>query len=200
MRKSRISILATLTATLSIITAIPANAESEALNPPISWRLIDESAFPEGLPEGFEPMKVPEGLVSESISENTTNSVNLERAFICSPHAHAENPHTSGSDVSAHGFWKKNNCSNSRAKVRVDLAAFWGNRRTGVGSWITITSNTREIRSGGGRGQRVTARAYCHKSAHPVSWRNLVDVDVIGERDWPGRQENIKTLHCQPRG
>lgn len=67
---------------------------------------------------------------------------------ICSPDGHAENPHTSGSDVSAHGFWRKNDCNNNRANARVDLAAFWGNRNTGIGTWITVASNSQTIEPG----------------------------------------------------
>ncbi|PXY31483.1 hypothetical protein BAY60_03660 [Prauserella muralis] len=54
-------------------------------------------------------------------------------------------------------------------------------------------SPTAELRPGGGRGNRTTARHACANTL-PTSWRNHVDVDVIGEIDtseWPYNQANV---------
>ncbi|SFG15493.1 hypothetical protein SAMN05660282_00054 [Corynebacterium spheniscorum] len=200
-RLTSISVLTALAAAFTSVVGVPAYATTINQNPATEWRLVDESTFSGAILEGFEPMEVPDALVEESYIgiERPTDDFRATPSFhICSPIGHAENPHKSGSDVSAHGFWYRNNCRNFHANVRVDLSAFWGNRQTGVGTWITVAPNSQSIEAGGGRGNRVTARTHCYASSHPVSWRNTTDVDVIGERDWPGVQENIQTLYCAP--
>lgn len=200
-RLTRFSILMALAGLLSVVPLVPAHAETAAHTEHPVWRLVDESEFSGALPEGFEPMEVPASLIRESTTGTRSDRENVAPSpmfHICSPLGHAENPHVSGSDVSAHGFWERNDCNNHHANVRVDLAAFWGDRRTGLGTWITITSNTQNIEPGGGRGNRVTSRAHCYSSSSPVSWRNTTDVDVVGENDWHGKQENIQSLQCAP--
>ncbi|MBC2682067.1 hypothetical protein GSS87_06620 [Corynebacterium sp. 4HC-13] len=111
-RPSRILITTELIGALVIMAmaVTPARADTPAPPKPSVWRLVDESTFPEGLPEGFEPMQVPADLTLESYSQPLNRSEHLpsgKAIHICSPHGHAENPHISGTDVPTHGFLDK---------------------------------------------------------------------------------------------
>lgn len=101
----------------------------------------------------------------------------------CTPVSGRDNPHKSGGDVSGHGWWKKGSCSNDRAKVYNCLYEWYTDN-----SWRQkACSPTRELRPYTGSGDRTTARRGCDNTLL-TSWRNHVDVDVIGEVDsgeWP---------------
>jgi hypothetical protein len=91
--------------------------------------------------------------------------------------------------VSGHGWWKKGNCSNDRAKVYNCLYEFYTDN-----SWRQKDcSPTRELRPYTGSGDRTVARRTCDDRIM-TSWRNHVDVEVIGEIDtgeWPYNQANV---------
>jgi hypothetical protein len=84
----------------------------------------------------------------------------------------------------------------SLANVDVYLQAYWCD---GWGCrWVTVASASRDVRAGGGAGNRVTARRTC-KSTKSVGWRGAVDVDLIGIDDPPGYTYSvIKNLGCEP--
>lgn len=89
----------------------------------------------------------------------------------CVPFARTDNPHTSGGDVSQHGWWTKNTCRGPRAVVTIQLQEYYSDR-----TWRTKGSLGREhVYPGGGRGQRATSRAAC-ASPVPAAWRSLVTV------------------------
>jgi hypothetical protein len=107
----------------------------------------------------------------------------------CTPESGRDNPHYSGGDVSGHGWWKKGTCSNNRAKVYNCLYEWYTDN-----SWRQkACSPTRELRPYTGSGDRTVARHACGDT-NLTSWRNHVDVDVIGEIDsgeWPYNQANV---------
>ena len=113
-----------------------------------------------------------------------------ETALIgCTPESGRDNPHYSGGDVSGHGWWKKGSCSNDRANVYNCLYEWYTDN-----SWRQkACSPTRELRPYTGSGDRTVARAACGDTTL-TSWRNHVDVDVIGEIDtgeWPYNQADV---------
>lgn len=115
-----------------------------------------------------------------------------ETALIgCTPVSGRDNPHRSstGVAVSAHGWWDKGNCSNDRAKVYNCLYEWYTDN-----SWRQkACSPTKELAPGGGSSNRTVARHDCGDTTR-TSWRNHVDVDVIGESDtseWPFNQADV---------
>jgi hypothetical protein len=110
-----------------------------------------------------------------------------------------DDPHISSSTplaASVHGWWRRigGTCP-SLANVDVYLQAYWCD---GWGCrWVTVASASRDVRAGGGAGNRVTARRTC-KSTKSVGWRGAVDVDLIGIDDPPGYTYSvIKNLGCE---
>jgi len=105
-------------------------------------------------------------------------------------------------DVSVHGGWRHTSRFNGicpeYADVTVQLQAGWHDR------WgrrfITIDQNTARIRQGftsSGR-RRVNARFTC-PSEVPTAWRAVVDVDLVGVIDSPGKKYTIPgNLPCRP--
>ena len=109
-----------------------------------------------------------------------------------------DDPHQSGGDVSAHGWWEKNNdeCP-SRADVAAWLQAAWC---TDFGcQWVTLDFDQDRIRPGPGRGRRVTVRNECHSNEWTY-YRNMVDVDIPGTIDPPDRVYKVKQVQCRPPG
>lgn len=108
-----------------------------------------------------------------------------------------EDPHLSSGDTSVHGYWKAvgGDCP-SLANVDVYLQAYWCDR---LGCrWRTVSSNSGDVRAGGGRGKRITSRETC-ASSRVTGWRAAVDVDLHGQVDPPGyTYSSIKNLACAP--
>ncbi|MQA62929.1 MAG: hypothetical protein GEU86_15875 [Actinophytocola sp.] len=97
--------------------------------------------------------------------------------------------------VSGHGWWNKGDCSNNRANVYNCLYE-WYTDNTWRRKACSATTELRPRRDGGGR---TTARRNCDNTLY-TSWRNHVDVDVIGEWDTaekPMRQANV---YCRVYG
>ncbi|WP_228456804.1 hypothetical protein [Streptomyces durbertensis] len=113
-------------------------------------------------------------------------------AFRCTPVSGRDNPHRSstGVAVSGHGWWDKGTCSNNRAKVWNCLYEWYTDN-----SWRRkACSPVKELAPGGGSANRTVARHNCDNTAL-TSWRNHVDVDVIGEWDTaeqPYRQADVR--------
>ncbi|WP_228450054.1 hypothetical protein [Streptomyces alkaliterrae] len=113
-------------------------------------------------------------------------------AFRCTPVSGRDNPHRSstGVAVSGHGWWDKGTCSNNRAMVWNCLYEWYTDN-----TWRRKACSPRkELAPGGGSANRTVARHNCDNTAL-TSWRNHVDVDVIGEWDTaeqPYRQADVR--------
>jgi hypothetical protein len=109
----------------------------------------------------------------------------------CTPVSGRDNPHRSstGVAVSGHGWWGKGNCDNNRANVYNCLYEWYTDN-----TWRQkACSPKKELAPGGGSSNRTVARKNCSNTVR-TSWRNHVDVDVIGEIDsgeWPHRQADV---------
>ncbi|ROO50764.1 hypothetical protein EDC02_5617 [Micromonospora sp. Llam0] len=126
------------------------------------------------------------------IPMTTAAGTTADTALIgCTPESGRDNPHRSGTGVavSGHGWWRQGNCSNDRANVFNCLYEWYTDN-----SWRQkACSSTRELRPYTGSGDRTVARHDCDDT-QLTSWRNHVDVDVIGEIDtgeWPYRQNDV---------
>ena len=128
----------------------------------------------------------------------------LLRAW-CNYETKGDYPHRSstGFAVSAHGWWldrSPGECP-EYADVRVTLQArvceHYGTH-TEICSWDTLGEPAVErIRAGGGSGKRTTARHDC-ASDQAVSYRSIIDVDLVGIWDGPGRLYAHKNVDCYP--
>lgn len=129
------------------------------------------------MPEGPEPADAEEGAQTQQ--------------FPCTPDSGRDNPHRSstGVVVSGHGWWNKGDCSNDRADVYNCLYEWYTDN-----SWRQkACSPTERLKPGGGSANRTVARHDCDTTTR-TSWRNHVDVDVVGEWDtgeWPHRQADV---------
>jgi len=113
----------------------------------------------------------------------------------CSYLTRGDNPHRSGADVSAHGWWHRRSAScPTYADVTVVLQQYWcdfyGCR------WISRASGKKRVLPGGGAGRRANARRHCDSSAY-TGWRNVVDVDLVGVSDPADKKYYIKNVYCR---
>lgn len=116
--------------------------------------------------------------------------------FGCTPVSGRDNPHRSGTGVAAsgHGWWDKGNCDNDRANVFNCLYEWYTDN-----SWVQkACSPTKELKPGGGSSNRTVARRDCTDTER-TSWRNHVDVDVIGEIDTAEKPMNQADVNCRVR-
>lgn len=150
-----------------------------------------EDAVPGVAPLGADATAVYLDLSGQVIPTTDATDVTTEAAPLagCTPVSGRDNPHRSGNDVSGHGWWQKGSCSKNLANVRNCLYEWYTDN-----TWRRkACSSLRELRPYTGSGDRTTARRACDDSL-VTSWRNHVDVDVIGENDtseWPHNQANV---------
>lgn len=87
--------------------------------------------------------------------------------------------HKSGSDASAHGWWINiSGPAGTKANVDVQLQV-----NLGVFGWVNAGPNfSSDVYAGGGAGNRTTARYRC-VGTRVMTWRSVVDVDIIGASD-----------------
>lgn len=103
---------------------------------------------------------------------------------VCSFITRGDNVHRSSSafEASGHGWWTNINCNSTSAVVTVQLQQYYSD-----GSWRNAgTVGRATVRSGGGSGYRATGRAACYSNSQ-TGWRSLVDVNVVGIIDDPGK-------------
>ena len=119
----------------------------------------------------------------------------------CNYTTEGDYPHKSGGDVSAHGWWENNDPDCPRyADVEVWLKAWLclydGDQKVRC-YWETLDHDEKRIREGGGKGKRTSVRHGCSGSK-PISFRNIVDVDLVGIWDWPDKKTIRKSVYCYP--
>ncbi len=116
----------------------------------------------------------------------------------CTPKSGRDNPHRSatGFAVSGHGWWDKGTCTAATARVYNCLYEWYTD-----GTWRRKACSTvAELRPYSAGGGRRTARQDC--SSNPqTSWRNHVDVDVVGKGDtseWPFNSAEVNCRYYGP--
>lgn len=110
----------------------------------------------------------------------------------CTPFSGRDNPHKSSGDVSGHGWWKKGECSNNLADVYNCLYEYYTDN-----TWRQkACSPTKRLRPYTGSGDRTVARRACSNSLY-TSWRNHVDVDVVGEWDTAEKPMRQDEIYCR---
>ena len=69
------------------------------------------------------------------------------------------------------------------------------------GSWRNVgTAGQATVKSGGGAGKRATGRVACD-SKNMTGWRSVIDVDVVGIIDTPGKlTTSNRDIACRHNG
>lgn len=134
---------------------------------------------------------------SHLMAENSSGWIT---AGNCTYRQRVDDPHWSNNNtsISVHGYWQKRSGSSCPTFANVDtyLQANWCNP-FGC-SYVTIDSDSRDVKAGGGSGWRGNARNGCSDS-RLVSYRGAVDIDLIGQNDPPGLTYSKKLdFNCWP--
>jgi hypothetical protein len=112
----------------------------------------------------------------------------------CTPDSGRDNPHRSGTGVavSGHGWWSKGTCKDDYAKVYNCLYEWYTDN-----TWRRkACSPVKKLKPGGGSTHRTAARHDC-TNTELTSWRNHVDVDVMGENDTGEQPMRQAEVRCQ---
>ena len=168
------------------VFAVVLLAPAGVLTAPAAAAVSYEDAVPGLAPPGTPGI----GALHGSYEENGLS----QEALVCTPETFADNPHPSSTPgvISGHGWWGQGDCSSNRANVQNCLYEYYTDN-----SWrLKACSDTRELRQYTGSGDRTVARHDCHSTAR-TSWRNHVDVDVIGEIDSGEKPYNQANVDCR---
>ncbi len=132
------------------------------------------------------PARVPAGTPAkgEALLDNNSGSSDALAALrACLFRTNGDYVHVSSSafEASGHGWWTNINCpSGTLAVVTVQLQEYYSD-----GTWRNKgTLGRATVRPGGGGGNRATGRAVCNNRG-VVSWRSVIDVDLVGLPDDP---------------
>ncbi|MGC5010727.1 hypothetical protein ACLQ2R_08190 [Streptosporangium sp. DT93] len=100
---------------------------------------------------------------------------------------------SSAFEASGHGWWLNGNCSATLAVVTVQLQQYYSD-----GVWRNAGApGSQTVRSGGGAGNRATGRAACVNGGL-TGWRSVVDVDLVGLADDPGKLYTpSRNIYCR---
>jgi len=188
--KTAVRLLGGLTALTVVfgVATTPAQASPQRAE---TWVASTVDAVPGIAPSDADAIAVYRDSAGRTIAAPSSPRTLAAPLIGCTPESGHDNPHRSGTGiaVSGHGWWKKGTCSNDRAKVTNCLYEWYTDY-----SWrLKKCSETKELRPYTGSGQRTVARRDCDDT-NMTSWRNHVDVDVLGEIDSgekPYRQANV---------
>lgn len=163
---------------------------------------------------GPDELEIEEGdeiifVIPSATEENTPDTYVYEseqaQAFAsrCRFTSEADNPHISSdgsNQASAHGGWKdksKDGSCPEKADVEVWLQVRACKFPSGPCGWITKGHREGRIKEGFRSGRRVTARADCASNGR-ARWRNVVDVDIPEQFDYPFRATRKAIVSCTP--
>ncbi|GGW13503.1 hypothetical protein GCM10018980_70790 [Streptomyces capoamus] len=181
-------------ATPAVALSAPVGSAPERVHPPV---VAEADAVP-----GIAPQDTDESAVylDENgqvlpIENPTEADSEVAPAAACTPVSGRDNPHRSatGVAVSGHGWWGKGTCTKDLAKVYNCLYEWYTDntwRRKACSKTETLKPGT------GGSSHRTAARHNCTNTS-AASWRNHVDVDVIGEGDTGERPYRQADVACQ---
>lgn len=152
-----------------------------------------EDAVPGVMPRGADATAVFVDDSGQVMPSPWTADASAEAAALwCTPGSGRDNPHTSGADVSGHGWWTKGTCTKNLADVWNCLAEWYTDN---TWRWKAC-SPTLRLNPGGGAGNRTTARRFCEATVL-TTWRNYVDVNVVDETDTPEQPYNTANVYCR---
>jgi|GEM_PF-3860032 len=141
------------------------------------------TAVPTAVPAAA-PAPAPASADGAVSLDNTGSPENgLTPSALCIFYTRGDYVHVSSTafEASGHGWWINGDCSATWAVVTVTLQEYYSD-----GSWRDKGTGQATVRSGGGSGNRATGRAGCN-DATVTGWRSVVDVDLVGLIDDPGK-------------
>jgi hypothetical protein len=72
----------------------------------------------------------------------------------------------------------------------------WLQAKDGHGKWHSVAEGAKVVKSGGGSSRRANVRKRCQGTGE-VSWRSVIDVDIIGVSDSPEKAvTKTVSVHC----
>ena len=118
----------------------------------------------------------------------------MEPKGICEFSSELDNPHRSGGEVSAHGWWidKNDNCPQF-ADVENWLHQWTCDATGGNCSWVLVDQDETRVREGGGRN---TVRGQC-ATDDTTGYRNIVDLDLVGRYDTADQYYRTFNVDCR---
>ena len=122
----------------------------------------------------------------------------VQDAGDCTFETRGDDPHLSSGDVSVHGWW--NDLSPGDCPTYADVEV-WLQAWACIGMscwWDTLDTNEERHTEGGGSGNRTNARWGCN-GIELISFRNVIDVDLVGVSDPSGYEYVQKDLNCYPQ-
>lgn len=132
---------------------------------------------------------------SLEIIGSSATSTDASVSAVCVFYTRGDYVHISSSafEASGHGWWVNGDCSATSAVVTVQLQQYYSD-----GSWRNVGSvGSATVRSGGGAGNRATGRAGCNSSSL-TGWRSVIDVDLVGLADDPGKLTTpSQNIYCR---
>ena len=121
----------------------------------------------------------------------------MEPKGICEFSSELDNPHRSGGEVSAHGWWiDRNDYCPQFADVENWLHQWTCDATGGNCSWILVDQDETRVREGGGRGRRNTVRGQC-ATDDTTGYRNIVDLDLVGRYDTADQYYRTFNVDCR---
>lgn len=192
IRKIRLAVTVGLAPLLLGGLTVPATALSERASV-----VSRHGAVPGVAPAGADASAVyldRAGHEMDMRSSGDSRALRKAAALGCTPVSGRDNPHRSGTGVAAsgHGWWKKGSCSSDRAEVSNCLYEWYTDN-----TWRQqACSGTKTLKPGGGSTSRTAARREC-RGTQRTSWRNHVEVDVIGELDTGEKPMSQAEVDCR---
>ena len=135
-----------------------------------------------------------------------SNSLDFGFAFGCEYETEGDRPHISSSSAgdkkvaSAHGWWTTetpHKCP-SHAWVTVWLDGWSCNDSMTYCVWNELDHNKKRRRPGSGSGHWVNVRNTCANTDEEVTYRSVIDVDLIGVWDGLWQKTVERYLDCYP--
>lgn len=152
-------------------------------------------AAEEALPAAAPASAPEEGGEVSLDNTGSPDQPELSAAAVCLFKTVGDYVHVSSSafEASGHGWWVNGDCPTASAVVTVQLQQYYSD-----GKWRNVGTKGKEtVRSGGGAGHRATGRAGCNSSA-VTGWRSVVDVDLVGLADDPGKLTTpTRNINCR---
>lgn len=161
--------------------------------------------LPDGNPDGVprdvlqrsqESLKGPSYLYQGAVDSPTLREPKPQVSLFggCTPVSGADNPHKSGTYVSAHGWWEKGTCTKPKATVTTCLYEAYGDSNGNFVGWYLQDCTPRDIEPGTSR--RANVRVNCPSTTR-TGFLNIVDVDVIGQNDTSETASRDSNVNCR---
>ncbi len=129
------------------------------------------------------------GSVPSTAPVTSDGSVSPDTAASCTPYVDGDYVHVSSGDASAHGWWYRGSCANTKTTVTIYLYEYFSD-----GLWHWQGTGQAYVYPGGGSGNRATVRQICTGTI-PAGWRSLIVVKIGNGASAYTTAQNISCRH-----